>query len=357
MKRREGKIPLLLLVIITLITILLMFFELNSKHRVKAEFFEEKIAAAELTQRCFDEIKQASDNLNIPIDRINDPNETGLIGIQYSPITAERGDLNAKLTSTNPNLAALIAKLIKATRIEKGDKVAVSLTGSLPGLNIAVLSTLEILELKPIIITAAGSSMWGANYPQFTYLDMEQVLYEKGLWGFKTSAASIGGEDDMGRGLSPEGREYLMAAIQRNNIDFLAVENLDDAIRKRMDIYRSFGDIKLFINIGEHNTSWIGIDPGYGLIQSGQVKQGKGLIARFSRTGVPVINLDHISQLAEKYGLPNAPIPLPDIGKGRLYYEHIYSVTQAVISLVILVLIIFVVLRFDIEHYFRKDKK
>ncbi len=73
MKRREGKIPIPLLISITLVTILLMFFELNSKHRVKAEFFEEKIAAAELTQRCFDEIKQASDNLNIPIDRINDP--------------------------------------------------------------------------------------------------------------------------------------------------------------------------------------------------------------------------------------------------------------------------------------------
>lgn len=357
MKRREGKIPTLLLSIMTIFTILLMFFELNSKHRVKAEFYEEKIAAAELTRKCFDEIKQASDNLNIPIDRINDPNETGIIGIQYSPITTERGDLNAKLTSTNPNLAALIIELIKATRIKKDDKVAVSFTGSLPALNVAVLSGLKILELEPIIITATGSSMWGANYPQFTYLDMEKVLYEKGLLEFKTSTASIGGEDDMGRGLSPAGREYLETTIARNDIDFLGTENIDKAITKRMNIYRAFGDIKLFINVGERNTSWIGIDPGFGLIHSDRVKQGKGLIAQFLRTGVPVINLDHITQLAEKYGLPNAPIPLPDIGEGHLYYKYKYSVTQAVVSLVILTIIIFVVLRFDIEHYFRKENK
>ena len=144
MKRREGKIPTLLLSIMTIFTILLMFFEFNSKHRVKADFYEEKIAAAELTQKCFDEIKKASDNLNIPLDRINDPNETGIIGIQYSPITTERGELDAKLTSTNPNLAALIIELIKATPIKKGNKVAVSFTGSLPALNVTVI-TLEAL--------------------------------------------------------------------------------------------------------------------------------------------------------------------------------------------------------------------
>ena len=357
MKQREGKIPILILLLVTFITVLLMIFEIRSKHKVRTEFYEEKIAAAQLTQQCFDEVKNAIDSLNIPIDRINDPNETGLIGTQYSPITTERGDLNAKLTSTNPNLAALVIKLIKRTSVKKGDAVAVSLTGSFPALNIAVLSALEVLDIEPVIITAAGSSMWGANYPQFTYLDMEYLLFNQGLLRYRTTSASLGGEDDMGRGLSPEGREYLETSIRRNKITLILNENLDDAIEKRMALFQTSRNIKLFINVGEHTTSWMSIDPGYGFIPGGQVKQGKGIIAQFSRAGVPIINLDNISQLAARYGLPDTPIPLPNIGEGRLYYTYKYSVTLAIVSLMILVIVLIIVLRFNIEQYFKKEKK
>lgn len=357
MKRREGKIPISILIIVTVITIVLMFFEFSSKHKVRTRYFEEKVAAAQLTQQCYDKVKNTIDSLHIPIDRINDPNETGLIGIQYSPITTERGDLNTKLTSTNPNFAALVVELIKKTSVKEGDRIAVSLTGSYPALNIAVLSALEVLGIKPLIITAAGSSMWGANYPHFTYLDMEYLIYSQGLLSNHTTAASFGGEDDMGRGLSPEGREFLEHAIARNNVTLLLNQTLDDAVKKRMTLYRSYGNIKLFINVGEHTTSWMSIDPGYGLIPAGQVKQGKGVIAQFSRSGVPVINLDDISLLAAKYDLPEAPIPMPEIGEGRLYYTYKYSITFAIISLIILVIVLVAVFRFNIELYFKKEKK
>ena len=148
MKLRKDKISILSLLIITIITILLMVLELSSKSKVKAEYFDDKIAAAELTLQSFKAIKETVDSLNIPIDRINDPNETGLIGLQYSPITTERGDLNAKLTSINPNFAALIIQLLKKAGTRKDDLVAVSFTGSLPGMNIAALSAIKILQLK-----------------------------------------------------------------------------------------------------------------------------------------------------------------------------------------------------------------
>jgi poly-gamma-glutamate system protein len=250
-----------------------------------------------------------------------------------------------------------VIKLIKRTSVKRGDLVAVSLTGSFPALNIAVLSALEVLDIEPVIITAAGSSMWGANYPQFTYLDMENLLCDRGLLSHRTKAASLGGEDDMGRGLSPEGREYLEASIRRNNITIILNENLDDAIEKRMAFFESHEGIRLLINVGEHTTSWMSIDPGYGFIPGGQVKQGKGIIAQFSRAGIGVINLDNISRLAAKYGLPDAPIPLPGIGEGRLYYTYKYSFTLAIISLIILVIVLVTVLRFDIEQYFKKEKK
>jgi poly-gamma-glutamate system protein len=357
MKQRQGKIPILILIIVTLITILLMYLELRSKHRVRTAFYNEKIAAAELTQNGFDKIKQAIDSLYIPIDRINDPNETGLIGIQYSPITTERGDLNIKLTTTNPNFAALAVKLIKKASIRKGDTVAVALTGSYPALNIALLSALEILGAEPVIITSAGSSMWGANNPQFTYLDMEMLLYQNELINKHTIAASFGGEDDMGRGLSPEGREYLEASIRKNEIILLENSNLEEAIENRIDIYSRYKNIKLFINAGEHTTSWIGLDPGYGFIPGGRIKQGKGIIAYFSKKGIPVVNFENITQLAVDNGLEQAPIPLPDIGEGSLYHTYKYSVTQAIISLIILAVMMIIVFKFDIEHYFKKEKE
>lgn len=357
MKLREGKISILSLLILSTITVLLMALELNSKSKFRAEYFDEKIKAAELTQQAFKAIKEAAYNLNIPIDRINDPNETGLIGLQYSLITTERGDLNAKLTSTNPNFAALLVKFLRAAGLKKNDAVAVSFTGSYPALNIAVLSAIKILQLKPIIITSVSSSMWGANYPQFTYLDMEQVINQKGIIEFKTIAASIGGGDDIGRGLSLEGREKIEAAITKNNIKILDVENLEDAIRKRLEIYNKNGNVKLLINVGERATASAGSDIESGLIKARQIKMGKGIIAQFSRSGIPVINLIDINYLAAKYKLPVAPIPLPEIGESNLYYVFRYSVGQAIISLVILFIILFIILRFDIDYYLKRRKK
>ena len=110
---RHGNISTLVLFIVTCITIVFVVIELRSKTLVRAPYYEEKITAANLTARAFTEVKWASDSLHIPIDRINDPNETGLIGLQYSHLTTQRGDLNAKLTSTNPNYAALIVQLLK----------------------------------------------------------------------------------------------------------------------------------------------------------------------------------------------------------------------------------------------------
>lgn len=354
MKLREGKISILSLSIVTIITIIFMIFELNSKTRVKTDYFDEKLQAAELTQKSFSVIKKAADSLNIPIDRINDPNETGLIGLQYSHITTERGDLDAKLTSINPNFAALIVKLLKGAGVKKDDPVFVSLSGSFPALNIAVLSAIKTLGLRPIIITSVGSSMWGANYPQFTYLDMESVLNQAELLEFKTVAASIGGEDDVGRGLSPEGREMIDASIARSNIHLLGGNNIAEVIEKKIEIFNEYGTAKLFINVGEQNTALAGAEISSGFIKPRQIKLGTGLIAHFSKSGVPVINMIDINRLAQRYGLPRAPIPLPKVGTGSLYYEFKYSVSLAIILLIVLFIILFIVLRYDIDYYLKR---
>lgn len=352
MRMRKGKISILSLLIATVITIILVFLELNSKTYVEAQHYEEKIAAAELTSQCFRTVRAALDSYDIAIDRINDPNETGLIGQQYSQITTERGDLTAKLTSTNPNFAALIIQYVETARVQKNDTVAVSFTGSFPALNIAALSVLKILELEPVIITSVSSSMWGANRPVFTYLDMERVLQKQGLIPFATQAASIGGEDDIGRGLSPQGREMIIHAIGRNGIEMLEGKRIEEAISRRAALYGS--SIKLFINVGGGAAALLGADAPSGFIKPRQIKVGKGLIAQFSQAGIPVVNLSDINNLAQEHNLPIAPIPMPQIGKGTLYFEYRYSVGQAILYLVILCIVLFVFLKFDISHYLKR---
>ena len=356
MKIRDGKISILSLLIVTTITILLMILELNSKTKVEAKYYDEKLQAAEITQNAFIAIKSAVQEMGIPIDRINDPNETGLIGFQYSPITTERGDLESKLTSTNPNFAALIVELLKHGGAKQGDVVAFSLTGSYPALNIAALSAARVLGLKPIIITSVGSSMWGANFPEFTYLDIEALLERKGILDTKTSAASIGGEDDIGRGLSPAGREIIEQAVLRNNVLLLEAGNLDEIIDEKMEIYNAEGRIKAFVNVGEKTTALVGSEATTGFIRPRALRAGRGTIAQFSSRGIPVINLIDIDELAETYDMPAAPIPLPRPGEGRLYYEYRYSVTFAIFATVILVVILFIVLRFDVDYYLKRRK-
>jgi poly-gamma-glutamate system protein len=356
MKKREGKISILSLLIVTCITILLMLVELNSKTKVEARYYKEKLQAAEKAQQAFGIIKNRVFEMGIPIDRINDPNETGIIGIQYSPITTERGDLDAKLTSTNPNVAALIVELLKEAGAKVNDRIALSQSGSYPALNINVLSAIEVMGLEPIIITSVSSSMWGANYPELTYLDMESMLMESGTFKSKTIAASLGGEDDVGRGLSPEGREIIVQAALRNNTPMLNAVNLDGIIERKMERYTAGPKVRLFINAGETTTALAGVEADDGLIKPRTIRYGIGLIAQFSRMGVPVVNISDINSMADSYGLAAAPIPLPDPGEGRLYYEYKYSVTFAIIATVILVIILFILLRFDIDYYFKRRK-
>jgi len=76
--------------------------------------------------------------------------------------------------------------MLMESELKKNDVVAVAFTGSLPGLNIAVLSALQTLNLKPLVITSVGASNWGANDPYFTWLDMERLLYDAEIFNYRS---------------------------------------------------------------------------------------------------------------------------------------------------------------------------
>ncbi len=356
---RSGKVPNYILISVAVISIIFAYFTIKYKIKYYSPYYNEKISSVNLTKILFEKIKQEKINRSIVIDPVNDPNQTGLIGVEHSLITSEPGDLNMKLTTTNPNISGVVVELLKKCNLKENELIAVSFSGSFPALNLAVLAAVQTLGLKPIIITSVSSSMWGANIPEFTYLDMESFLYEKGFIKFHTVAASLGGIDDIGRGLSPEGRNLIEQAINRNQVQKLESKDLEEAIQNRLALYQLLANnekIVCFINVGGGATALAGYELPTGILDPLKYSFHQGLAGRFLSNGVKVINLNNISHLARRYDLPIAPIPVPKIGEGKLYYENRYSVGLATIFLIVLGIIAFIVLRIDIDFYIRRHK-
>jgi poly-gamma-glutamate system protein len=322
------------------------------KEDIKLKYYDQKIEASKLAKEATDYLKELRMHKSVFVDVVNDPNETSLIGQDITPITTDRGYIEAKLTATNPNFAAVVVDMLKEAELEKNDIVAVAFTGSFPGLNISVHSALQTLKLRPIIITSVGASNWGANDPDYTWLDMERLLFSAGIFKNKSAAGSIGGGLDRGRGLSPEGRQLITDAIQRNKVEFINEEHLESSIQKRIDIYNKYRKkekIKAFINVGGGISS-IGSIENVKFIPSGLSKTlpmknypVRGLIIHMAEKNIPVIHLLNINQLAQQYGLPINPTPLPSPGEGEIFIQKRYSVfLTAGVSLFLVIAISFV---------------
>lgn len=338
--------------LMSLLSLLAFLAVENSKIDVRQEWYNEKLEAARLAQESENCLKNHRLEKGVFIDAVNDPNQTALIGQEYSLITTDRGYIDAKLSSTNPNFAAVIVQLLKDAGVKERDNVAIAFTGSFPGLNLSTLAAVETLKLTPIVITSVGASNYGANDPYFTWLDMESVLYESGLIKHKSIAASIGGGFDMGRGLSPEGRSLIVEAIQRNNVPFIDEDHLENSISKRMEIYEKQSNgrpIKAFINVGGGIAS-LGHTINGDLIPTGLTSNllmknfpVRGVMIQMGQKGIPLIHLMNIKDLIAKYNLPYSPVPLPEPGEGGIFIQKKYSVVVTAIAFICMLIVVVLV--------------
>jgi len=306
--------------------------------------YDLKMEAATKAERAFTTVRQHRGLEGATLDLVNDPAGTGLVGPEISPITNASGDLEAKLTSLNPNFAAVLVQYFRQAGLKPGDPVAVAVSGSFPGMNICLYSALEAMELRPVVITSVGASNWGANSPDFTWLDMESLFFDKGIFHTRSQAATFGGGNDMGRGLSPSGRNLLRASIERNGIPFIESKNIEDAISQRMTFYESASrgrPYRLYINVGGgvasvgsgHNKTLL--KPGLSFDLGAHNWPRKGTLILFSEKGVPVVHLLRIITLARENGLPIAPDFQPQPGEGEIFVRDMYRWPLAAAFLVV----------------------
>ncbi|MBA4311228.1 MAG: hypothetical protein C0417_01220 [Chlorobiaceae bacterium] len=365
MKWNEGKPSNTILIALTLLSILIFFIAEQTAEPVRQPNFDKKLEASQLSLVAMQAIKHHIEGLGIKIDKQNDPNSTGLIGQENTLITSDRGVVTSKILSTNPNYAAAFVDMLIKAKIKKHSIVAVGMTGSFPAWNISFLAACKVMEIEPIIISSVGASDWGANIPNMTWIDMEELLRSKAIMPFKSVAASIGGGSDNGRGLSPQGRDLIKDAIKRNNIPLVSENALENNINKRMEIYKAESKgkpIAGYINIGGGVASVGGsqntrlIPPG--LTQHLAVKNFpvRAVINQMAEQGMPVINLLEVEKIALKYGFPVEVTEVtPKLGEGPLFFKDRYSVSNTIFLTILLGVIVFGMIRIDVKHYlFRK---
>lgn len=286
----------------------------------------EMLHASQIMARAVSAISACRQQNGIEVDENADFNRTGLIGSEFSPLTTSRGSLEAKRTTTNPNMAGLVVFLLRQAGVTPGDSIAVGASGSFPALIVATLAAAKAMQVKPVAIYSLGASQWGANVPGFHWLHMQSCLETREVLETGTVAVSLGGDEDTGGGVSPEARSDLESAIASSGILFLREPNLRRNVAARMRLYEDGGNsIRAFVHIGGawanmgEASEVLELEPGLARIDQLPPPDQRGVLFEMAAGEVPVVHLLFIKGLVERYGLPWDPRPLPAPGEGELY--------------------------------------
>ena len=331
-----------ILAMMALINIILVLFISNSETYSKQSNFERKNEAVDKMVDYIDLISKSEVDIED-----NDFYKTGLIGKYKTSITSkvDSSILQSKIITTHPNFAAFTIFLLEELDLNPGDYVAVSMTGSFPGANLALLAACDILDLNPIIISSLGSSSYGANRENYTWLDYENLLFVNGYIENKSIATSFGGVSDIGYNITDVGIELLEEKIFKSDVKFINEESLEKSVNKKWVLYNNESiAYKAFINIGGGVTS-IGPGEGKDLMRGGIIYPisigdldeiyfesddadvfytsfKKSLAYKFLDTGIPFVNIKNIKSLVESHGVSElSNRKINRVKEGSLFYE------------------------------------
>lgn len=349
MTKRLKKSDLLIVILSVFLLITVVLVE-KDKVLVKDKWYEEKYEAALIMEKAIDEIRKEKIRKKIYINPKYDINDTGIIGVEFNGITTTLGGLDAKRTSANPNFAAVMVDLMIDAKLKKGDNVAINFSSSFPALNIGVIVACEVLELNPIIISSIGSSTWGGNNLDFTYLDMEEFLFQKKIIHNKSKAVSPGGAYDIGKDMNQEDLRVILDRMEGQSRKIIVEENLEKNIEIRYnEYYKNVDEIHGFVNVGGNIVAFgntmdsLNVSPGLIEDTNFNLSNQSGLVQVFYSKAVPIIHILNIKDLAYRYGIPIDGVAPIIIGDSYVYYNYKYPLKLIlfIISIVFIILIIF----------------
>jgi poly-gamma-glutamate system protein len=258
-----------------------------------------------------------------------DPNRTGMIGQEYTPITTTIGELPAKRTATNPDFAAALVRQIASLALARGTPVVIVVSGSFVGGDIAAITATETLGLRPIVIASLSASMWGANEPEFNLTDMLSTLRERNVIRTRAVAAVLGGGGAIGGSMDADGVAALRRSAARDGVPIVEarpVAAVIDALLTRINATAGDARPGAVINVGgaliglgscRESHEW---PPGLTRRAPPCSDGTPGLAMRLAADGLPVLHIINMRRLALEWGLPFDPTPLPIPGNNTAIY-------------------------------------
>ncbi len=277
------------------------------------------VRAGQIMEQAILAIRSAREHAGIGFDQKVDPNRTGLIGPEESPLMTTLGELAAKRSTTNPNMAGYMVYLLDGAGVKPGDHIAIGSSGSFPALLVASLAAAKAMDVHPITILSLGASSYGATDPDFTLLDLYELLQHEGICSTPPAAVSLGGDRDVGTDYNSELKTRLRKRIEASRIPFLNEPDLEKNASARMRIYQdaAHDGIAAFVNSGggiaNLGTSLrvLDVKPGLHLNQPLPPVPQRGVLFDMAARKVPVIHLLFVKGLVMQASLPWDPIPLP----------------------------------------------
>jgi poly-gamma-glutamate system protein len=298
-------------------------------HRPIHPQFAEMLMAARSMQAASRVLWMEKDARGLTPSAQVDPNRTGMIGQEYTPITTTVGELPAKRTATNPDFAAALVHQIASLGLARGTPVVIVVSGSFVGGDVAAITATETLGLRPIVIASLSASMWGANEPEFNLIDMLSAVRERNVIRTRAIAAVLGGGGAIGGNMDTDGVAALRRSAARDGVPIVEtrpVAALIDSLLAR--IKAAAGDARpgAVINVGgaliglgscRESHEW---PPGLTRRAPTCSDGTPGLAMRLAADGLPVLHIINMRRLALEWGLPFDPIPLPIPGNNRAIY-------------------------------------
>ena len=325
---KKKQIDILVILLFSLLAFILIKTGFSKKTK---DLMENMRQASQLMCNSVEAVSSCYKDKGLIIDKKRDVNQTGFIGLERSSITTSLGSLLAKRTSIDPNFAGFFVYLLKQAGVRQGNTVAAGVSGSFPGLIVAFLAAADVLDLNVRMICSLGASQWGANRPDFHWIDMLDCLREKEVISVQPIAFSLGGERDIGVDMDPAGRNLFEERLIRIKVPFIREESLAENVALRMRLYKGSVDehkIAAFIHIGGSwanmgtDSSVLDLRPGLIRIKTFPAPEKQGVIHAMAAKKIPVIHCLFLRGLVMRYGLTWDPVPLSLPGEGGLY-DHV----------------------------------
>lgn len=248
------------------------------------------------------------ERMNIASDQKIDPWRTGLIGLEWSPITTTMGKLEAKRTATDPGWAVLLLKWYRSLGLLEGDRLAILASGSFPGFLLSAILAAEKMDLELLVIPSLGASSWGANLPDLPLTAIIETLRRGGFIRVVPGAATLGGAGERATDLSPEGRAILMESLKSSGIPLIYADTLEGIMAQKWETLAAFSP-KVIVQIGGSQANLgtddavLKLDPGI-ILPEEATEAGNGIIARALESGIPVIHMLDVRALSREAGIP-----------------------------------------------------